>query len=139
MQTFFRLLPPRRIFYLRENKAVKELPAEVFGNVTFDCVWISDTAVEKVHPSAFLPSKDHLQDLQIAGSRLKDFPFSFLPRMRRLRVLALANNSLTSIPALNSLSLRRLKLGYNDIATVESDGWNTPHLKHLDLGMLRLT
>ncbi|CAG0894538.1 unnamed protein product [Darwinula stevensoni] len=121
------------IFHLGNNTAVKELTEEVFGGVAFDCIWISGTAIERVDPLAILSSADRLRDLQIAGSRLEDFPFRVLPELRRLGVLAVVNGSLTGVPALRSPSLRHLRLDHNEIVRVEGRGWHAPSLGHFDL------
>ena len=114
------------------NRAVEELAAGVFGNVTFDHIFILDTNLATIDSSAFLSSKDRLEQLTIVGSRLEDFPFYILPQMTQLRELQLDSNFLKSVPALKSKNLQNLSLSLNQIETLES-GWSMPNLEYLNI------
>ena len=142
-QVFFSLLcsdyiipqhPPCREFKLQYNTMVKKLSEGILGSVSFQYIRVKNTAIETVHPSAILPSRDRLIELEIQNSRLRTFPFEILPEMSSLSTLHLWNNSLTFIPALRSDSLRVLYLPYNNIVKIEENGWNTPNLRTFDIG-----
>ncbi|CAG0892915.1 unnamed protein product [Darwinula stevensoni] len=120
-------------FYLRDNEEVKELPDGVFGNISFKSIKLWKTAVETIHPSVILSSKDRLSYLTIGYSHLETFPFDLLQRLSHLEGLNLVMNLLTSLPALQSDSLRELKLLGNRISKVNEDGWATPNLRLLEL------
>ncbi|CAG0885150.1 unnamed protein product [Darwinula stevensoni] len=124
-----------REFRLQHNVMVKELPEGVVGNVSFQYIRVKNTAIETVHPSAILPSKNRLIELEIQHSRLREFPFEILSELLSLSTLHLWNNTLTSIPALQSNSLRVLYLPFNNIVKVEENGWNTPNLRTFDIAV----
>ncbi|CAG0903132.1 unnamed protein product [Darwinula stevensoni] len=112
-----------------------KLPRGVLGLISFQAIRIDNTNVETVHPSAILASNDRLLVLEIQNSRLKEFPSHILPQLPNLLTLNLRNNSLTVLPAVESFNLRVLHLPFNNIARVEEDGWDTPNLRVLDVGM----
>ncbi|CAG0904407.1 unnamed protein product [Darwinula stevensoni] len=122
----------QRRFLMTGNWAVEELAAGVFGNVTFDHIFIWGTNLVTVDSSAVLSSKDRLEQLTIANSLLGDFPFQILPQMTQLRGLQLDSNLLKSVPALKSQSLQNLSLSLNQIETLES-GWSVPNLEILNI------
>ena len=124
---------PCRKFELEGNTGVKELPYEVFGNVSFKRISIEDTVIQRINETAILPSKDRLEWMTISNSRLEDFPFQILARLSRLKKLDLDNNYLTSMPAVRTTSLEKLIVHDNKISRVEEDGWETPNLKHLSM------
>ncbi|CAG0893956.1 unnamed protein product [Darwinula stevensoni] len=124
-----------REFRLQDNMMVTELPEGILGNVSFQYIRVKNTAIERVHPSAILPSKNRLIELEIQHCHLKEFPFEILPELSSLATLHLWNNTLTFIPALQSNSLRVLYLSFNNIVKVESNGWMTPNLKVFDIAV----
>ncbi|CAG0885057.1 unnamed protein product [Darwinula stevensoni] len=124
-------VPAVRKFELKDNTMVKELPYGVFGNVSFEKIWIEDTAVQRINETAILPSKDRLKWMSISDSRLEDFPFQILDEFSQLKKLSLNNNSLTSVPAVRCASLEDFSFYNNNISKVDEDGWETPNLKYL--------
>ncbi|CAG0880253.1 unnamed protein product [Darwinula stevensoni] len=119
-------------FFLRGTQGMKNLPEGIFGNVTFQEMFISDTSLETVDPSALLSSKDRLQRLTITNSRLKEFPFHVLPQMSLLRALNLASNALKSVTPLGNLSRQNLSLWSNGTNALQLS-WPTSDLESLDI------
>ncbi|CAG0886993.1 unnamed protein product [Darwinula stevensoni] len=126
-------LQENKIFKLKDNMSVKELPGGIFRTVSFKYIWIEETVVEKIFLSAILKSQDQLEGVKIIDSRLEEFPFQFLPNFTHLKSLSLYSNYLTSVPALQSQSLESFSVSNNTITRVEEDGWATPSLKFLAL------
>ncbi|CAG0898476.1 unnamed protein product, partial [Darwinula stevensoni] len=121
---------PLWAFYLHGNKAVKELPEGVFGNISFQHIHMDDTGLERIHPSAILSSKNHLERLVVWNSpSFTEFPFHVLPVLRRLKDLLLFRCSLTSVPAVKNPSLIELTFQFNRISRIEEHGWDTPYLR----------
>ena len=117
---------------MQSNWVVDDLPKGVFGNVSFDNIYIQYTSLVAVDPSALLSSMDRLDQLTISQSSLTDFPFNVLAQMSRLKTLDLAQNVLVSVPAFESLVLENLRLSNNQIKELES-GWSLPGLQILDI------
>ncbi|CAG0900739.1 unnamed protein product [Darwinula stevensoni] len=120
-------------FKLTDNNAIETIPEDVFADYSFKKIWMEKTAIRKIHPSAILPSKDHLEYLDISRGRLEEFPFNLLPRLPRLKFLNLYSNSLTVIPALNSPSLEYFSISDNMVTRVKEFGWKTPNLIYLSM------
>ena len=109
---------------------VKELPEGVFDNISFQHIFIDNTALERIHPSAIMSSKDHVERIVIwEGRNFKDFPFQVLPQLQRLQDLLLFRGSLTAVPAVKNPSLVELNFQFNQITRFEENGWDTPNLR----------
>ncbi|CAG0903702.1 unnamed protein product [Darwinula stevensoni] len=119
-------------FRLTGNGYVQDLPSGVFGNVSFQSMFIHFTVVSSVHPEALSSSKDRLGELRIFDGSLQEFPWDALPAFTRLETLNLYRNELASVPAVESPSLRSLYLSGNRIAALEGP-WSIPNLIFLEL------
>ncbi|CAG0884973.1 unnamed protein product [Darwinula stevensoni] len=73
-------------FRLTDNKLVEELPEGVMGDLSFQSIWVSDTALKRIHPSAILPSGDRLVNLSVENSYnpLSEFPSTVIKSLRKL-------------------------------------------------------
>ena len=120
-----------RQFFLTANVDVDELPAGVFGNVSFHAMFVSQTGVQSVHPSAIIHSTNRLEWLRIMYGSLPEFPWEVLPEAN-LVWLDLDGNALTEVPALESSSLEGISLAYNEVTTLQA-GWSLPRLNYLVL------
>ncbi|CAG0879115.1 unnamed protein product, partial [Darwinula stevensoni] len=120
-------------FVIEDNVEVAELPEGIFGDLSFQRIFMRNTAVKKIHPTAILPFKRLLTYLAIIDSRLENFPFHILHEFRHLRELRLFNNLLTFVPTFKSESLEILRLNSNKITNLAFDGLVTPKLTWLDL------
>ncbi|CAG0891210.1 unnamed protein product [Darwinula stevensoni] len=120
-------------FLLQNNTEVDELSEGVFADLSFNYIYVNNTALKAIHPSVILTSRNRLQRLSVYHSHLLDFPFHILPTLWRLRTLELQRNSLMTIPAIQSDSLHKLDLSRNSIAKIEEDGWATPNLRVLSI------
>ena len=120
-----------------DNADVEELPAEMFGPVSFQYVTFrSVSRLRTVHPQALMGSRNSLQSLRIEIGLLEDFPWEIFPDYTSLGEMYIQNNALTRLPALASPTLEWLSLVRNNISTLQAE-WNTPSLKVLDLGQIR--
>ncbi|CAG0902952.1 unnamed protein product [Darwinula stevensoni] len=91
----------RKKFTLTFAKNVKELTKGIFGNVTFQEIFIWSTRLT-LDPAALLSSKDRLEDVSIMSSAMDEFPFHILPQLTKLKRLDLTGNLLKRVPALAS-------------------------------------
>ncbi|CAG0892364.1 unnamed protein product [Darwinula stevensoni] len=110
------------------------LPEGVFGNVSFQEMYLANDNLQSIHPSALLPSKDRLEILRMEYCHLTDFPFEIIPGMKALKHLYLYKNSLTSAPVIRSDSLEILHLFNNRIAFLPEGGWSMPNLQEFHIG-----
>ncbi|CAG0888713.1 unnamed protein product [Darwinula stevensoni] len=120
-------------FRLVNNEAIQEFPESMFGNITFEKIYVWNTAVSVVHPSSLLTSKDRLQHLSITSSRIEEFPWEILFELTSLVELDLHGNILATLPALESPSLELLVVEGNKLSALENN-WKIPNLKILDIG-----
>ncbi|CAG0894407.1 unnamed protein product, partial [Darwinula stevensoni] len=114
-------------FVMYDNKAVDELPSGVFGDISFQRVFIDRTIMETVHPTFMHSSLNDLRMLRIMSSSLQRLPWEILPQFAVLQFLDLRNNSMTNVPAIESASLEKLFLYDNNITSLKG-GWSTPNL-----------
>ena len=128
------LVFPCRHFILQNNSEIQELPEGVFEVLSFQNIYLSNTALKAIHPLAILSSRGQLENLTVENSRLGRFPFHVLSMLPRLKGLWLKNNSFTSVPAIQSENLEILYLSNNAIQRIKEYGWTTPNLKVIDLG-----
>ena len=117
---------------MEDNEGVRFLPNWVFGDVTFEDIFIYNTSLFSVHPGALLPSKDRLWYLRIELSRLEEFPWDVLPEFISLTNLNLDVNELKNVPPLQSPTLESLYIRQNRISKI-APGWSLPSLKELSL------
>lgn len=89
------------------------LPHGVFGDVSFEYVYINNTYLEKVEEEAFTASRDTLLSLNLVGNRIQSFPFETLPIYTVLHYLDLTENMLPYLPDILSDSLRFITLTGN--------------------------
>ena len=110
------------------------MPEGVFGNVTFEEIYIDLTPLESVHLGAFLPLKDQLRILDIGGSALVEFPWAIVSaEFTRLTELWLTGSRVTTLPPLRSDILETLFIIDNEITELQT-GWSLPNLRFLYLG-----
>ncbi|CAG0893882.1 unnamed protein product [Darwinula stevensoni] len=119
-------------FLLKENNDVSVLPEGVFGDISFEEIFVDLTSVTSLHFTTLLPSKDRLWSLIIGFSSLEEFPWEILPQLINLKELDLQFNALTSLPLLQSASLEYIDIMFNEISHVEA-GWSLPNLRILNL------
>ncbi|CAG0888721.1 unnamed protein product [Darwinula stevensoni] len=120
-------------FHMKGNKMLEDLHEGVFAGLSFQWIFVEDTNVRTIHPSALLHSMEVIMDLTIGDSGLEEFPFQLLPKFRRLKGLSLYGNLLTSVPALQTDTLEMLDLSMNNISRLEGNEWATPSLKNFNL------
>ncbi|CAG0898697.1 unnamed protein product, partial [Darwinula stevensoni] len=121
-------------FNLSYNEGIQELPAGVFGEVSFEELFIYRTSISSVHPHAILPSKDRLWDLQMGYGVLKSFPWDILPEFKKIIRISLYNNVFNAWQLLQSESLEIIILSRNNISYLEP-GFHLPSLRVLDVGL----
>ncbi|CAG0879489.1 unnamed protein product [Darwinula stevensoni] len=108
---------------------IAELPEGVFGDVSFQEMWLQDNRLlTSVHATALLPSKNRLVKIVLERGYVNSFPFDILPEMTALKELKMASNSLTEVPVLRSNSLEILDLAYNRIRSLKEGAWSLPNL-----------
>ena len=123
-----------RTFLISNNEDVEELPADMFGWVSFQYIKLENVLnLRTVHPEAMIVSMGTLKELRIKSSLMEDFPWWILPDYTSLEYLYIHYCALTRLPALVSPSLYWLNVEGNSISALEA-GWNTPTLKVLDMG-----
>ena len=115
------------------SEGVRELQGGVFGEVTFEEVFIQYTSISNINSAVLLPLKDRLQYMKIGDGVLEVFPWEVVPQLTNLHNLDLWGNALTSLPPLQSTSLEFLDISANEIAQLEV-GWSLPNLRYLRLG-----
>ncbi|CAG0900104.1 unnamed protein product [Darwinula stevensoni] len=121
-------------FKLYDNTAVEELPDGVFGEVSFERMYLEDCAVVTVHPTALLSSNESLYDLGIFSCPLEEFPFHVLPQLNRLELLMIDTTSIgPDVPPIQSETLQSIVLTRNQISRLNETGWSTPNLRQLSL------
>ncbi|CAG0886998.1 unnamed protein product [Darwinula stevensoni] len=121
-------------FRLTNNDGVLDLPEGVFGEVSFQRLYVSGTSVANLYPLSILPHlAARLEELRIMDSSLTDFPFVILSPLRSLKVLDISGNAISAVPALQSSSLQIFNVEFNQITALE-EGWSTPNLKELHVG-----
>ena len=113
------------------NNEVDQLHSGFFGNLSFESIFLNNTAVRIVAPSAIGPLQDQIRRIEITFSRLEAFPFKNLGPLSNLSDLHLENNNLTLASPIESMSLKILSLSFNQIRTLE--GWVTPNLRKINL------
>ncbi|CAG0895573.1 unnamed protein product [Darwinula stevensoni] len=121
-------------FNLTYNEAIQELPAGVFGDVSFEELFIYRTSMSNVHPDALLPLKERLRDLQIGYGALESFPWDILPEFKNLFRINLHNNAFNAWPLIQSESLNIIILTQSKVSYIES-GFHLPSLRVLDVGL----
>ncbi|CAG0901237.1 unnamed protein product [Darwinula stevensoni] len=127
-------------FQLTHNWEILELPDGVFGDVTFEEIYIYNDSLVSLHPGAILPSKDRLRELKLSRcgmgkipGGMEEFPWDILPQFNKLTRLYLTINALTTLPAIQSASLEQIQIGDNQIMTLES-GSSLPRLSFFSMG-----
>ncbi|CAG0884351.1 unnamed protein product [Darwinula stevensoni] len=118
-------------FRLISNERVDSLPDGAFGGVSFQTIFIHSTALNTIHPSAVLSSKDRLELMRVTDSFLTEFPWDALSQLSSLARLDLQGNALMALPAVQSPSLEDLLLLGSRIPQLQA-GWSTPNMKYLE-------
>jgi len=114
----------------------------VFGNLTFESVNITNTLVATISDYAFSGSVDTLTHINISKSRIttEGFPFLTLQLYNKLVSLSIVNSSINFVPNLQSASLTDLILTDNVIPRIESGVLqHLQRLKVLDVSRNQLT
>ncbi|CAG0884912.1 unnamed protein product [Darwinula stevensoni] len=119
-------------FSLVDDNQVEELPEGVFNNVAFKTIYVDNSTMASLHPSALLSSQDQLDFVYIRLCPMKEFPWDTLPQLTSLTALYLKYNRLTAIPSIQSPSLDQMILSHNRISNLEAE-WFAPSLTFLDL------
>ncbi|KAK4305053.1 hypothetical protein Pmani_023043 [Petrolisthes manimaculis] len=97
------------------------LPHGVFGDISFQYIYISGTDLEIVEEEAFTASKTTLVSLSITQNRVQSFPFETLPIYTGLHILDLTENMLPYLPDIVSSPLRYLTLTGNIGLSFDTD------------------
>ncbi|CAG0902096.1 unnamed protein product [Darwinula stevensoni] len=114
-------------FRLDGFRQVTELPEGVFGDISFQRIYVETTDLVSVHPSALLSSEDDLERLRIRYSHLGGFPWETLAELAGLAYLDLVFNDLTAMSSFQGPSLEELHVSNNMIATLTAgSGMNEP-------------
>ena len=111
---------------------MSELPDGVFGDVSFQNIYVKTTDVDFVHPSALLSAKDDLERLWIWYSHLVDFPWETLTEFSKLVHVNLEFNEITEISSFENPTLEELYVSNNKIATLQN-GLSVPKLRNLNM------
>ncbi|CAG0890534.1 unnamed protein product [Darwinula stevensoni] len=121
-------------FNLTYNEGIQEIPEGVFGEVSFEEIFIYRTPITNVHPGAILPLKDRLWDLRIGYGAMAGFPWNIIPELPNLVRISLYGNAFTVWPLLESDSVEIIILSGNSITFLEP-GFHLPKLRVLDVDM----
>ncbi|CAG0889568.1 unnamed protein product [Darwinula stevensoni] len=116
------------------NVAITELSGGIFGNVSFQHVFImySENLVT-IDPSFLLAMKDTLVTVSFTSGRLEDFPWDVVPQLVVIEQISLDGNAVTTVPELQSSTLQSLWLRDNRITTLQ-EKWILPIFSSLALG-----
>ena len=112
-------------FSLQECKTIQYLDRNVFGNLTFQTIDLSNMDIEVLGTEFFENTWTSLQTLEIAISGLSEFPTDILSGMTNLIKLDVDGNELTTVPKLTCRSpLQKLYIGFNQITQIETGAFD---------------
>ena len=78
-----------RKFYLELSSGVRVLPGGVFGDVTFELIFIHLSGLRSIDPAALLPMKDRLRTVYVINGVMEEFPWETIPQLENLQELNL--------------------------------------------------
>ena len=107
-------------FEISVNPNVTQLQANCFGNVSFEMIMLSNTAINLISPYALTPSQSTLNYVHINYGFLTEstFPFDELDKYTNLDVLIVDLQQLTWVPPLSSNTLTILELYGNALTSI---------------------
>ncbi|XP_050705663.1 oplophorus-luciferin 2-monooxygenase non-catalytic subunit-like isoform X3 [Eriocheir sinensis] len=117
-----------------------DLPAGVFGPVSFKEIDVMNTLIETVEEEAIVNSHNTLVRLNMRGNKIREFPFETLDLYVWLKELNLANNQLLGVmPDIVTEALTTLDLsGNTGFILTETVFTGSPHLEVLRLNNMAL-
>ncbi|XP_042868417.1 chondroadherin-like protein isoform X2 [Penaeus japonicus] len=133
---YFQIVP------LDGHSSLEALPANVFGGKTFHWLWIGQTDIATVDPSAFAGMEETLLDITLGDSnKLTDFPFGSVDAYKYLYKVFLSNTQITKMdhvaPAPN---LAEVSVPGSKITSVAPKAFaDLPRLARVDLSRNPLT
>lgn len=134
-QTAF--FPQKRFWRIRLSGApLGDLPEDLFNDVQFDEVHLSNCNITSVHPEAFRASKPYMDTMVLYSNQLTDesFPWSTLGEYPKLWRVHLHHNLFTQFPTLTSEAIEDINLWENHITTFNRESFEgAPNLRIIDV------
>ncbi|CAL4131232.1 unnamed protein product [Meganyctiphanes norvegica] len=132
--------PNFKTFLMRENKKVKHLTSNIFGDVSFKVISMQKGGLKHVSYHTFNNSFETLEYLDLSSNHLADIPWFGLHNYTSLNGLHLASNNITSVPSFYCKTLSEIYLGNNSLTGLQTDVFqHLKHLEHFEMDLAGLT
>ncbi|XP_071539496.1 oplophorus-luciferin 2-monooxygenase non-catalytic subunit-like [Panulirus ornatus] len=115
--------PQFRNFTITGNVNLKVLRAGVFGENSFEGIYVMYGDLEKVEEGAFFGSYSTATTMVLHHNKITSFPFQEIERFTNLRELRLNHNDIPEWQPMASKTLQRLHIGNNPFGSLPKDAF----------------